>query len=127
MMMKVFTLKMGTIQTGLLAGLGHRPLNKFPLKQGENNEGNHWFPEAEGTVFIHKTQNRNVAGEADDEEARQNQQEAASAPVPQNPELRLDPCSMNAPQPPCASVTSASRVCDRARARPLLRFCPYSP
>lgn len=29
---KVFTLKMGMIQTGLLVGFGHRPLNKFQLK-----------------------------------------------------------------------------------------------
>lgn len=95
----MFTLKMGTIQTGLLVGFGHRPLNKFPLKQGENNEGNHSLPEAERTVFIHITENGNVAGEADDGEARQKRQEAASAPVLQNPQLRLDPCSMNALQP----------------------------
>lgn len=31
-LVKVFTLKMGMIQTGLLVGFGHRPLNKFQLK-----------------------------------------------------------------------------------------------
>lgn len=103
-MMKVFTLE---IQTGLLVGLGHRPLNKFPLKQGENNEGNHSFPEAEPTLFIHKKENPNVAGEADDGEARQNQSRTSrtGALVLQNPELRLDLSHVSVtPVPSCTSV-----------------------
>lgn len=119
--MKVFTLKMGTIQTGLLVGFGHRPLNKFPLKQGENNEGNHSLPEAERTVFIHITENGNVAGEADDGEARQKRQEAAEPAAPAG-SMQHERSTASV-----ASVTSASRMCGRARVWPLLRFGPYSP
>lgn len=100
-MMKVFTLKMGTIQTGLAVGFGHRPLNKLPLQQGENDH-------SEPTVSIHRTENRMVAGEAGDEEARQNQEAAALVLV------RLGPRSTDAPQPH-VSVTRVRSVHERGR------------
>lgn len=67
-LIEVFTLKIGMIQTALSGRFGHRPLNRFPLKRGENNEGNDSLNGIQACFCPNVRENGTVAGEADDQE-----------------------------------------------------------